>query len=43
MNEFIYETETDSDLENSFVVASGGEVREGWIGSFGLADANSHI
>ena len=30
-NELIYETETDSDTENTLVVAKGGG-REGWIG-----------
>ena len=34
--ELIYETETDSDIENKLVVAKG----EGRIGSLGLADAN---
>ena len=35
-NELIYETETDSDIENRLVVAKG----EGWIGNLGLADSN---
>ena len=38
-SELIYETETDSDIENRLVVAKVG-VGEGWIGSLGLADAN---
>ena len=40
-NESIYETE--SDTENRLVVAKGEWVGEGWIGSFGLADANHYI
>ena len=41
-SELIYETETDSDIENRLVVAKVG-VREGWSGNLGLSDANYYI
>ena len=41
-NEFIYKTETDSDIEKRLVVAKAG-VGERWIGSLGLTDENYHI
>ena len=41
-SELIYETETDSDTENTLVVAKGGG-REGWIGRLGLTDAKYYI
>ena len=37
-NELIYETETDSDIENRFVIA-----KERGIGSLQIADANYYI
>ena len=38
-NELIHETETDSQTERSDLRLP----EEGWIGSLGLADANSYI
>ena len=42
-NEFIHETETDSQMENRLVVAGGTGAGEDWIGSLGLADADYAI
>ena len=43
-DELIYETETDYDIENRFVVAKGEDGwGEGWIGSLELANANYYI
>ena len=40
-NEHIYEIRTDSDTQTNLWLPGGkGEVREGRIGSLGLADAN---
>ena len=38
-NEFIYETETDSQTQRTDMLPRQG-VGEGWYGSLGLADAN---
>ena len=37
----LYKTETDSDMENRFVVTKGEGV--GWTESLGLVDANYYI
>ena len=44
-NEPIYKTETDSDMDNRFVVSKGVEEGEGMgrTGSLGLVDANYSI
>ena len=39
-NKPIYETETDSHREQTCGCQRGGEMREGWTWSLGLADAN---
>ena len=41
-NELIYETETDSDIENKFMVIKG-EGGMGKIRSMGLTDTNYYI
>ena len=42
-NEHSYETETDSDIENRFVVSKGEGVGEGWTVRLGLVDASYYI
>ena len=42
-NEHIYETETDSDIENTLVVAEREGVGEGRVGSLGSAEADDYI
>ena len=42
-NELTYETETDSQTEQTCGCQGGGGVGEGWIGSLGLADANYYV
>ena len=42
-NEHIYETETDSQTEQTCGCQGGGAEGEGRIGSLGLADANWYI
>ena len=37
--ETLYETETDSDIENRLAVANGEGVEEGWSRSLGSEDA----
>ena len=39
-DEPIYRTETDSDMESRLVVAKGKGMRQEWIQSLGLTDAN---
>ena len=40
-NELAYETETDSDREQTCGCQEGGGVGEGWFAKLGLADTNS--
>ena len=43
-NELIYETETDSRTQRTDLwLPRGRGVRDGWIGSLGLANANCYI
>ena len=43
MNELIYNTETDSQREQTCGCQRGKGMGQGWIGSLGLADANYYI
>ena len=43
-NEFIYETETDSQTWNTDLwFPKGKELKDGWIGSLGLLDASYSV
>ena len=42
-NELIYEIETDSWTKSTDYSCRGGKVKEGWIGSLGIADINYNM